>query len=72
MAECSISTSDLPWHVFDNLFDSLDEETISDDDGVRNNNVGELSNETDHDDGSIFDQYSDASNDKSYSIRGRP
>ena len=39
MAEGSISTSDLPWYVLDGLFDSFGEETISDDDDLRNDSV---------------------------------
>ena len=45
-------------------------ENILNDDYIRNcNNVGELSNETDHDSRSIFARYSDASDDKSNSMK---
>ena len=54
----------------DGLFYSFGEETISDDDGVWNyNDVGELSNETDRDSGSICYWYLDASDDKCYHMK---
>ena len=70
MANCSISTSDLPSYVLDGLFYSSGEETLSDDDDAQNyDNVGELSSETDSDSESIFDRYSDTNDDKSYSMK---
>ena len=58
---------DIPSYVLDDLFDRFGEETISDDGGVSNeNNVGELRNKTDHDNGSISDQHMEANDDKSY------
>ena len=65
MVEGIISTSDLPSFVLDCLFDSFCEETVSDDDDVRNyDDIGKLSNETDRDSGNIFDRYLDTSDDK--------
>ena len=53
----------------DGLFDSFGEETISDDDYIQNyDDIGKLSNESDHYSGAIFYQYSDANDDKSYSM----
>ena len=70
LVEGSISTGDLPSLVLDGLFDSFGDETISDDVYIQNfNDVDELNNETDHDRGIICNRYSDASNDKSYSIK---
>ena len=69
MAERSISTNDLPLYVLDGLFDSFGEE-ISDDDYVQNyDDIGKLSNETDHDSGIICYQYSEAIDDKSYRMK---
>ena len=57
-------------HVLDGFFDSFGEETTLDDDCFQNyNGVGELSNKTDYDSWIILDRYSDASDDKSYSIK---
>ena len=70
MSESSISTSDLPLYVLDGIFYSFGEETTLDNDDVRNYDyVGKLCNVTDHDCGSIFEQYPDASVDQSYSIK---
>ena len=56
----------------DGLFDSFGVETILDVDDVQNyDDVGKLTNETDHDSGSIFDRYLDTSDDKSYSHEPR-
>ena len=53
MADDRVSTSDLPSYVLDGLFDSFGEETISDDNDFRHyDDAGELSNETDRDNGS--------------------
>ena len=62
------STGDLPPYVLDRLFDSFSKESLSDVD--RNNvDVDELSDraggETDTDSRSIFDRYSDVSDDES-------
>jgi len=55
MTEGSISTSDLPSYVLNGLVDSFGEETISNDDDVRNyDDVGKLTNVTDHESGNIF------------------
>ena len=55
-------------HVLDRLFDSFSDESLSDVDDRNNNDVGELSDQaggkTDTDSGSIFDGYSDISNDE--------
>ena len=52
----------------DRLFDSFSEELLSDVDNRNNDDVGELSDqiggETDTDTGSIFDRYSDVSDDE--------
>ena len=56
MVEGSISTSDLPSYVLDGIFNSIGEETISNDGDIRKyGGFGELSNKTDHDSGSSFD-----------------
>ena len=66
MVEGSISTSYLPSYVLDGIFNSIGEETISNDDDIRNyGGFGELSNKTDCDSGSIFYRYSDDSDDES-------
>ena len=72
MADGFTSTDDLPLYVLDGLFDSFSDESLSHD---RNNvvdDVGELSDraggEKDSDNavnGSIFDGYSDVSDDES-------
>ena len=53
----------------DRLFDSFSDESFSDVDDRNNNDVGELSDraggKTDTDSGSIFDGYSDISNNES-------
>ena len=70
MVKGSISTGDLPSHVLDGLFDSVGKETISDDVYIQNYcSVGKLINETDHDSGIIFYQYSDARDDTNSSIK---
>ena len=55
-------------YVLDRLFDSFSNESLSDVDDRNNNDVGELSNlaggKTDTNSGSIFDGYSDVSDDK--------
>ena len=67
MADGVTSTDDLPPYVLDGLFDSFSDEYLSDVND-RNNNVGELSDraggKTDTDSGSIFDGYSDVSDDE--------
>ena len=69
MADGFTSTDDLPLYVLDGLFDSFSDASLSHD---RNNvvdDVGELSDraggEKDSDNGSIFDGYSDVSDDES-------
>ena len=65
-SEGCISTNELPSYILD----GFGEETISDDDDVRSyDKVGELSNETKGDSCSISDRYSDACDDKSYSMK---
>ena len=63
------STGDLPPYVLDRLFDNFSDESLSDVDDQNNNDVGELSDraggETDTDSRSIFDRYSDISDDES-------
>ena len=65
MAEGVTSTDDLLPYVLDRLFDSFSNESLSDFDDRNNNDVGELSDrvggKTDTDSGSIFDGYSDVS-----------
>ena len=62
------STDDLPPYVLDGLFDSFSDESLSDVDDRNNNDVGELSDraggKTDTGSGSIFDGYSDVSDDE--------
>ena len=54
----------------DGLFDGFGEETISDDDDIRNyDDVGKHSNESDRYSGIIFYQYLDASDDKNYRMK---
>ena len=60
MADGITSTDNLPPYVFDILFDSLSDESLSDVDD-RNNDVG--GGKTDTDSGSMFDGYSDVSDD---------
>ena len=70
IAEGCISTNDLPSYILDGLFDGFGEETISGDDDVRSyDDFGELSNETKGDSASISDRYSDARDDKRYSMK---
>ena len=68
IADGITSTDDLPLYVLDGLFDSFSDESLSDVDDRNNNNVGELSDraggKTDTDSGSIFDGYSDVSDDE--------
>ena len=63
-----ISTDDLPPYVLDRLYDSFSNESLLDVDDRNNNDVGELSNraggKTDTESGSIFDGYSDVSDDE--------
>ena len=67
MADGITSTDDLPPYVLDRLFDSLTT-NLSGVDDRNNNDVGELSDraggKTDTDSGSIFDGYSDVSDDE--------
>ena len=69
MADGITSTDDLPPYVFDRLFDSFSDESLSDVDDRNNNDVGELSDwaggKTDTDNGSIFDGYLNVSDDES-------
>ena len=68
MADGFTSTGSLPPYVLDGLFDSFSDESLSDADDRNNNDVSELSNraggKTDTDSGSIFDGYSDVSDDE--------
>ena len=68
MADSFTSTDDLPLYVLDGLFYIFRDESLSDVDDRKNNDVGELSNraggKTDTDHGSIFDGYSDISDDE--------
>ena len=68
MADGITSTDDLPLYVLDGLFDSFSNESLSDFDDRSNNDVGELSDragdKTDTDIGSIFNGYSDISDDE--------
>ena len=68
MADGFTSTDDLPPYVLDRLFDSFSDESMSDVDDRNNNYVGDLSDraggKTDTDSGSIFDGYSDVSDDE--------
>ena len=67
MADGFTSTGGLPLYVLDGLFDSFSDESLSDADD-RNNDVSKLSDrgsgKTDTDSGSIFDGYSDVSDDE--------
>ena len=63
MAEGIISSSDLSSLVLDGLYDIVGDETISDDNVKNYNDVGELSNETDLYNRSIFEQYLDTGDD---------
>ena len=68
MADGFTSADDLPPYVLDKLFNSFSNESLSDVDDRNNvNDFGELSDravgETDTDSGSIFDGYSDVSDD---------
>ena len=57
-------------YVLDGLFDCFGEEIMSDDYYVRKyDDVGELSSETDHDNGSIVYRYSNTSDDSSYNVQ---
>ena len=68
MADGFTSTGDLPPYVLDGLFDSFSDESLSDADDRNNSDVSELSDraggKTDTDSGSIFDGYSDVSDDE--------
>ena len=68
MADGFTSTDNLPPYVLDRLFDSFSNESLSDVDDRNNNDVGKLSDraggKTDTDSGSIFDGYSDVSDDE--------
>ena len=68
MTDGITSADDLPPYVLDRLFDSFSDESLSDVDDRNNNDVGELSDrvrgKTDTDSGSIFDGYSDVSDDE--------
>ena len=72
MADGITSTDDLPPYVLDWLFDRFSDESLSDVDDRNNNDVGELSDraggKTDTDNGSIFDGYSDVSDDECDSV----
>ena len=70
MADGFTSTDGLPPYVLDGLFGSFSDESLSDADD-RNNNVNDVSElsdrvggKTDTDSGSIFDGYSDISDDE--------
>ena len=67
MADGFTSTDGLPLYVLDGLFDSFSDESLSDADD-RNNDASELSDRaggtTDTDSRSIFDGYSDVSDDE--------
>ena len=68
MADGITSTDDLPPYVWDGLFDSFSDESLLDVDDRNNNDVGELNDrvggKTDTDSKSIYDGYSDVSNDE--------
>ena len=68
MADGFTSTGCLPPYVLDGLFDSFSDKSLSDADDRNNNDVSELSDrvgsKTDTDSGSIFDGYSDVSDDE--------
>ena len=70
MADGITSTDELPLYVLGRLFDSFSDESLSDVDNRNNNvnDVGELSDRVggkmDTDSGSIFDGYSDVSDDE--------
>ena len=68
MADGITSTDDLPWYVLDGLFDSFSDKSLSDVDDRNSNDVGELNDRAggkmDTDSGSIFDCYSDISDDE--------
>ena len=63
-----LQTDDLLAYVLDRLYDSFSDESLSDVDDRNNNDVGELSDraggKTDIDSESIFDGYSDVSDDE--------
>ena len=69
MADGFTSTDDL---VLDGLFDSFSDESLLEVDDRKNNDVGELSDraggKTYNDSGSIFDGYSDVSDDECDSV----
>ena len=69
MADGITSTGDLPPYVLDRLFDSFSDESLLDVDDRNNDDVGKLSDitggETDTDSRTIFDHYSDVSDDES-------
>ena len=66
------STGDLLPYVLDILFDSFNDRSLSDVDDQNNDDVGELRDrarsETDTDSGSIFDRFSNVSDDESDSV----
>ena len=68
MVDGITSTDDLPPYVLDRLFASFSDESLLDVDNRNNNDVGELSDRAgskmDTDSGSIFDSYSDVSDDE--------
>ena len=68
MTDGFTSTGGLPPYVLGGLFDSFSDESLSDVDDRTNNDVSELSDraggKTDTDSGSIFDGYSDVSDDE--------
>ena len=72
MVDGITSTGDLPPYVLNRLFDSVSDEFFLDVDDRNNDDVGKLSDraegETDTNSGSIFDRYSDVSDDESDSI----
>ena len=72
MADVITSTDDLLLYVLDRLFDSFSDESLSDVDDRNNNDVGKLSDraggKTDTDSGSIFDGFSDISDDECDSV----
>ena len=68
MTDGFTSTGVLPPYVLDGLFDSFNDESLPDADDRNNNDVGELSDRAggkrDTDSRSIFDGYSDVSDDE--------
>ena len=68
MVDGITSTDDLPSYVLDGLFDNFSDKSLSDVDDRTNGDAGELTDraggKTDTDSGSIFDGYSDVSDDE--------